>query len=124
MSPRLAVAVAGSSGTAWLARESCRTVVEAFQRQAFQAGQLLAHARCPRVNLPPTLHQYRSQRRLRAQARSGRPGVGSIQMRAIGSMCVAVAYLDEVLAFGLGDKWLKLRCREGVYQSGLGHHKQ
>jgi len=37
---------------------------------------------------------------------------------------LVMAYLDEVLAFRLGDQWLKLWCREGVYQPSLGHHKQ
>lgn len=34
------------------------------------------------------------------------------------------AYLDEVLAFRLGDQRLKLRRGEGVDQTGLGHDKE
>ena len=28
-------------------------------------------------------------------------------------------YLNQILAFGLRDKWLKLGCREGVHQTRL-----
>lgn len=32
--------------------------------------------------------------------------------------------LNEILAFGLGDKRLEFRSRKGVYETGLGHDKQ
>lgn len=35
------------------------------------------------------------------------------------SVCIDVAYLDQILAFGLRDKWLKLGCRECVDQTSL-----
>lgn len=35
-------------------------------------------------------------------------------------MRLDVAYLNEVLAFGLGDKWLELRRGECVDQASLG----
>jgi hypothetical protein len=34
------------------------------------------------------------------------------------------AYLDEVLALGLSDEGLQLRCREGVDQTGLRDDEQ
>lgn len=35
------------------------------------------------------------------------------------SVCIDVAYLDQILAFWLRDKWLKLGCRERVDQTSL-----
>ena len=37
---------------------------------------------------------------------------------------VVQAYLDEVLALGLGDKWLQLGCGEGVDEARLGDNEQ
>ena len=34
------------------------------------------------------------------------------------------AYLDEVLALGLGDEWLELGSGEGVDKTGFGHDEE
>jgi len=43
-------------------------------------------------------------------------------------MCVHITrgftYLNQVLAFGLGDQRLKLRCRECVDETGFGHYEE
>jgi len=35
-----------------------------------------------------------------------------------------VTYLNEVLAIGLGDKWLKLRCGERIDKTSLRNNEE
>ena len=32
-------------------------------------------------------------------------------------------YLNEILSFGLGDKWLELRCGESIHKTCLGNYE-
>jgi hypothetical protein len=72
------------------------------------------------VTQPSCLRRRRSHRRWRARARLNRPADVSDAMRL---RCRA-AYLDEVLALGLGHQRLQLWCGEGVDEARLGHDEE
>lgn len=84
------------------------------------AGQAGLARGCPRVSRQ-CCPRRRSHRRSRAQARSNRPGNVSNAMR---QQERGAAYLDEVLALGLGHQRLQLGCGEGVDEARLGHDEQ
>ncbi len=89
--------------------EACQAVVEAWQRRLLESRerhQDQHHSRCQQ-----------------AQEHSGRPAEDLV-IKVKRYMDGQATYLNEVLAFWLGDKWLQLWCCESVDQTCFGDNEK